>query len=211
MSALLKFLSKRARELSMERQAALRAVREAIKNAGDKKPIDFGSSLHVYDGIPGKVVKTAPSLGLHHWATEYKAGRTSTSPFVSSQTSPAAGKEMKRRAFMKSILEEHGLSPKTYLIETKGRKYLVQDKADKVKAYGQYPYQVDEKAVDDVYSKGITARDTFGHNLGWFGDKPKVIDVGHETMVRAMTPAERKSALEKFISYGKRKKPWLDE
>lgn len=180
MTPLLKFLSKRARELSMERQAALRAVREVVKN---RKYLDEGYSAQVWDA-GDKVVKTPK-------------GRIMTS-------------KMKRRGFLESILADNDLAPRTMLVETRGGKYMVQPKADFHSPYQPHP---DAPVIRDGMEKlGMTAKDV-NYNIGEFGPlkMPKLIDASEDELVRAMTPAERTSALEKFISYGKRKKPWLDE
>lgn len=119
-------------------------------------------------------------------------------------------KKMKRRGFLESILADAGLAPKTMLVETRAQKYLVQPKADFFSPFQKHP---DAPVITDAMDKlGMTTRDT-AYNIGEFGKlrRPQVIDASEEYLQRAMTPTERKSALEKFISYGRRKKPWLEE
>ena len=199
MTALTKFLTKaadkgadflppRAAALVEERIAALRAVREAV--AGKAKYLDRGYSAKAYETQLGdKVVKVPHYQGeINHWAT----------------------KKFKRRGFLESILADNGLAPRTMLVETSGQKYMVQPKADYFSPVTRHP---NAQPMRDAMEKiGMTSTDT-AFNIGEFGpgNIPKLIDASEEKLTRAMTPAERASALEKFISKGKRKKPWLDE
>jgi hypothetical protein len=119
-------------------------------------------------------------------------------------------KKMKRRGFLESILADNDLAPKTFLVETRGQKYMVQPKADFFSPFTPHPDA-------DLIRKGMeaqkmTARDV-AYNVGEFGPlrKPLLIDASEDLLQRATKPSERQSALEKFISYGKRAKPWLDE
>lgn len=192
------FLSPRARALSEERIQALRAVREAIKKP---KLVGHGFSAAVLDA--GDMVVKVPR--------KRKAFKDEpVDRFL---------KEFKRRGFLKSILESKGAAPRTMLVETRAGKYLVQPKRDDPGAFESLSNLADGKDPDSLakWAKraakkaGVTTRDLSDSNVSTFGGKPGILDAGSEYLERAMTPAERTSALEKFISYGKRKKPWLDE
>ena len=188
-------LSKWLAKFHGERIDALKAVREAIGKL--------------------KQSRSDPDRFLNH--NKFETGSTAfvlpIDKTVTKFTSPAteeAKKEFKRRGFLDSVLHDQGLAPKTHLIETKNNKYMVQPKADKVLNYStDYRTRFDGTLIDEwMYNKvndaGLTAKDVFGKNVGVFDGKPKLIDSGLEKMIRPMTPAERESALSKFISYGKR-------
>ena len=203
MSALTKFLAKngadflppRAAALVEERIAALRAVREAVKSKTGY--IRNGGAEAYVQGVGDKVVKSTKGSPDGDWMQQkdFKINH----------------KGFKRRGFLESILADQGAAPRTMLVETSKNKYMVQPRFD------DFPI-LDEKSPDlakwahEVTGKaGMTAHDLNFHNIGHFKNKPGIFDTGSENLTRAMTPAERKSALEKFISKGKRKKPWLDE
>lgn len=208
-------LSKYLAKFHGERIDALRAVREAInKMKTGEIPIMEGSTLKTAL-LDNKAVKFA---------------------HTNLRDRPQIYKEMKRRGFLDSILHSEDLAPKTHLIETKNRKYMVQPKADMT----LHEAHADPKrnAIDEFYESfdtgdnlsatdtktdkrnfisdyiinsadeiGVTGGDIgFSRNIGFFDGTPKVIDSGYERLNRAMTPAERKSALEKFISYGRRRR-----
>lgn len=105
------------------------------------------------------------------------------------------------------------------LVETRAGKYLVQPKADPTEAFDDlYNYGNNMSPADlskwgkkKARNAGITTRDLSDNNVGIFSGKPGILDAGSEYLERPMTTSERRSALEKFISYGKRAKPWLDE
>ena len=179
------FLSPRAAALVEERIAALRAVRES--KTPDSRILGAGYSAVTKRAGFGDVVKTP--------VQDVEINKTK--------------EEFKRRAFLKSILEKEGLAPRTMLVETSKNKYLVQPEADSIPKY------INDDLADGMRDRlrdaGLTTNDVWSQNVGKFGDEYKFIDAGQEGLKRAMTPEERKSALEKFISYGKRKKPWLDE
>lgn len=214
MSALTKFLAKsadflppRAAALVEERIAALKAVREMVSGKANK--IGNGFSADVYsvgDKLEGagKTVVKKPQM--------YHIGDGPDFEAASKENI----KEFKRRGFLESILADKDLAPRTMLVETSKGKYLVQPRADSILGASlEMPYYRGGKAAtamtEKVEKAGLTSNDVMPLNMGKYGDKFKYIDAGHEQLTRAMTPAERASALEKFISKGKRKKPWLDE
>lgn len=203
-------LSKYLAKFHGDRIKALQSVRKALMGRGEQ--VGAGLAARVYD-VGDQVVKVPrpdPWTGLDD-----------------------IKKEFKRRGFLESILHDKGLAPKTHLIETKNSKYMVQPKADFMsegvlspnqekqiadfyKTYDQRPNVPLEDKQDFVNSltrfktrqAGLSDNDIgrAGGNIGWFDGNPKVIDTGIEELKRAMTPSERLSALDKFISYGKRQK-----
>lgn len=179
-------LSKWLAKFHGERIDALRTVRETlVKNKTRNQRLGFGHMADVFDA-DDKVVKAK-------------------SAFINRYLVEKAEKQFKRRGFLESIMHDAGLAPKTHLIETKNAKYLVQPKADRVMDDPKFAYDTGPKWLKaKLEEHGLSARDIGRSNVGVFGGKPQVIDGGEELLLRAMTPAERQSALSKFISYGKR-------
>jgi hypothetical protein len=188
-------ISPRAAALIEERIAALRAVRAALK--GEGKPLTRGNSMYA-DQVGDLVVKTPRGMGV------------GANPLGDeSRNIKKTTKQAKRRGFLESILADNGLAPRTMLVETSKNKYMVQPKV--APNTWSNPEINESVAVGEkVKGLGMTARDLI-FNTGIQDGKRKVFDAGEEYLLRATTPQERKSALEKFISYGKRAKPWLDE
>ena len=201
MSALYKYALQKpwVRDLIEKRIAALKAVRESPTRAVTEKPTfgtyrGDGSGIdNVVDFVGDTVVK-AP----HHWKQV------------------KGDKLLKRRAFMKSELEKQGVAPETFLVETKKNKYLVQPKGETASPYSDLRYEASKqgdylrrKLENLGYRPGRPNHagiDVHADNVARYGDDWKVIDTGHMAYPH---PTDRKSALEKFISYGRRDKPWL--
>ncbi len=212
MTALAKFLAKngadflppRAAALVEERIAALRAVREVV--AGKANYVGKGNSAHAYE--TGATLEKAGDKIV-------KVPR-GTRKFDYPEDKFKIQKQFKRRGFLESVLADKELAPRTMLVETSRNKYLVQPKWDDTDGiedlinYDAHP-DLGRWAKKQATKAGMTNRDLSYHNVGYFNGKPGIFDAGEEYLERAMTPAERASALEKFISKGKRKKPWLDE
>jgi len=199
-SALYKYALQKpwVRDLIEKRIAALRAVRETRKETGYW---DRGSELGVNVAPNGLLVKEpVKKLKKYGWGSD---------------------ESLKRRAFLKHVLEKEGKAPETFLVETKGHKYLVQPRGQapvdlprqnrtaesyqEVKDAGfdldDYAREAGFKPLTNQFALDITG------NVAKYGDDWKIIDSGRMTYPQ---PMDRQGALEKFISYGKRNKPWLD-
>jgi hypothetical protein len=199
------FLSAGARDISLGRQKALQAVRELVAGKGNTRFIGSGIAAEAFK-VGDKVVKRPDTLNAGD-----KLGQL---------------KEFKRRGFLDGLLGDIHSAPNTHLVETSGNKYLVQDALETPHMdvpESRYMPKAHEDAEDlreFLYSKGFGTRDVRAGNVGYdAAGTTKLFDSGHLLYPGPMPPkgtkpmseAQRQKALEKFISIGKRKKPWLEK
>lgn len=183
------FHSPEVMALLRKRQKALRDVRKVLENDTKAGYIGSGSDMAV-SRHGGNVVKE---------------------PRIFQE-------DAKRRAFLDHELSSRGYAPETFLVETRNKKYVVQPEGELTpKSLGRYPEEpLEELGVsmgDDISRLGFDAAPGYGMdlrkgNLAQYPGGWKIIDSGQLTFPK---PQDRAGALQKFISYGRRKKPWLED
>lgn len=203
-------LTGEAGAISEKRLEAIRAVRKTLQDSTPAMRVN--GSLAVYEPIEDVIVKTSPSLlardGLRR--LDYLRG-----------TGPRMAREMKRRAYLKSLLSDLGMAPETHLVETQKYKYLVQPRLSNDPRPSMFEGQDLRNKAEKA---GFLPTDIDGSNIMRAGEIPQIVDSG---MMRypggylgskpkwgdgiVQTEADRQRARARIVSFGRRAKPWMED
>lgn len=206
-----------------ERMGSIKSLRELIAGGVAKhkakpkgildilKKVQDAEKLPVNRGFTGeKLIGNGAETGV--WAS----GDHAIKRLMAFDKQAANGQSRRRAMRSKFLSESNDSAAPEYMIDTGKGRYLVQKRADSI--LGDHHEGLDnimnyENTINDVWRNlgkdDVHAFDAYGHNIGMFDGKPKLIDTGHASINKPMTALDRLKMRSGLIQKG-RKKPWLE-